>query len=202
MSNFNDLIEVYTDDILESSNFFVIKSKLSKNDYINISDDVPFKDKLIVNKEYVILHNKLTGKVMMSNHETETYTNIKFLDNVKGDVIVFGLGIGLIILPLLNDDRIKSIDIIEIDIGLIEMISKKLAKYDINKKINIINADANEYHLVNKKLYDTIYFDIWYSVEIQTFAQIDTLHSNWNRFLKKGGWIDSWLSEKRKDYGI
>jgi spermidine synthase len=129
MSNFNDIIEVYTDDILESSNFFVIKSKLSKNDYINISDDVPFKDKLIVNKEYVILHNKLTGKVMMSNHETETYTNIKFLDNVKGDVIVFGLGIGLIILPLLNDDRIKSIDIIEIDIGLIEMISKKLAKY-------------------------------------------------------------------------
>jgi len=129
MSNFNDIIEVYTDDVLESSNFFVIKSKLSKNDYINISDDVPFKDKLIVNKEYVILHNKLTGKVMMSNHETETYTNIKFLDNVKGDVIVFGLGIGLIILPLLNDDRIKSIDIIEIDIGLIEMISKKLAKY-------------------------------------------------------------------------
>ena len=56
----------------------------------------------------------------MSNHEFETLTNQKFLDNAKGDILIFGLGIGLIIFPLLTDNDIKSITIVEIDDGLID----------------------------------------------------------------------------------
>ena len=65
----------------------------------------------VIGKEYTILYDRLLEKTMMSNHEFEMMTNQKFLDSAKGDVLIFGLGIGLIIHPLLNDSDINTIDV-------------------------------------------------------------------------------------------
>jgi spermidine synthase len=197
MRQFIDLANIYKCD-LDTGNYYIFKSNLTYEQYNSIPDTTPFKDKMIIGKEYVILYNINDSRVMMSNHETEIYTNQKFIDNAKGDVIIFGLGLGLIILPLLKDDNIKSIDVVEIDNGIIEVVSDVLKVEDIYNKLNIINGDMRNYHLINKKKYDTIYFDIWYNVDEKELNEIEELHSNWSHFLNEGGWMDSWLSEKRK----
>jgi spermidine synthase len=134
---------------------------------------------------------------MRSNHESETKTNQKFLDVAKGDVLIFGLGIGLIVFPLLQEKDIKSITIIEIDSGLIDMISPIIKERDIHSKVEIINCDAFEYHNLINKNYDTIYFDIWAIIDEKAFSEMDQLENLYKKNLKEDGWIDSWCSEEK-----
>lgn len=189
----------------EFGNWVIIKSKLTQDfiDDISESSNVyPYKNFLQSDTDYVSLMQKDCERPMMSNHETETITNQKFLDNAKGDVLVFGLGLGVIIFPLLLDESITSIDIVEIDLSLIEYVGNIVSKQDINQKVKIINGDVFKYHESLKKSYDTIYLDIWEFVGEKELLEIEDLHKTYHKFLNKNGWIDSWRSEKMKNYGI
>ena len=121
-------------------------------------------------------------------------SNQKFIDNSKGDVIIFGLGIGLIVYPLLQDDDIKSITIIEIDKELIDQTSYLLLESDTKSKLLIINQNAFQYE--DNKKYDTIYFDIWPLINKEAFKEMKILSEKFSKNLKDGGWMDSWLSEE------
>jgi spermidine synthase len=121
-------------------------------------------------------------------------SNQKFIDNSKGDVIIFGLGIGLIVYPLLQDDDIKSITIIEIDKELIDQTSYLLLESDTKSKLSIINQNAFQYE--DNKKYDTIYFDIWPLINKEAFKEMKILSERFSKNLKDGGWMDSWLSEE------
>ena len=131
---------------------------------------------------------------MMTNNEFEMSSNQKFIDNSKGDVIIFGLGIGLIVYPLLQDDDIKSITIIEIDKELIDQTSYLLLESDTKSKLLIINQNAFQYE--DNKKYDTIYFDIWPLINKEAFKEMKILSEKFSKNLKDGGWMDSWLSEE------
>ena len=141
-----------------------------------------------------MLYDKHQSKVMMTNNEFEMSSNQKFIDNSKGDVIIFGLGIGLIVYPLLQDDDIKSITIIEIDKELIDQTSYLLLESDTKSKLSIINQNAFQYE--DNKKYDTIYFDIWPLINKEAFKEMKILSEKFSKNLKDGGWMDSWLSEE------
>ena len=147
-----------------------------------------------VGKEYTILYDKTINKTMMSNHEFELLTNQKFLDSAKGDVLVFGLGLGLIIHPLLQDSDIKSVDIVEVDMGLIDEVYPILLSCDTKTKISIFTEDA--FIFETEKMYDTIYFDIWSKIDEIAFGEMKLLANKFKKNLKPGGWIDSWCSEE------
>jgi hypothetical protein len=127
-------IEPFYPDFLQSENYLIIKkvynnieeaSKARANQSLNF---MKFPNQFLPNKKYITLLNTNIRKAMMSNHESEIKTNQKFLDDANGDVLIFGLGLGLIVFPLLEDKQINSITIVEIDsglIGLVEPIIKK-----------------------------------------------------------------------------
>jgi len=201
---FLEISHLYPNEVL-CGQYTIKKNRISQIaiDSINEhSEFFPYKQYLRTDKDYVSLIKNVDGKAMMSDLETETITNQKFLDNVKGDVLIFGLGLGLIVFPILLDESIRTIDIVEIDTGLIEYVGniiKKEYKFD---KVNIINADLRDYHNVISKNYDTIYFDIWEFVGETEIEEINQLHKTYLPFLNKNGWMDSWRSEKMKQYGI
>jgi len=114
--------------------------------------------------------------------------------NFKCYLIIFGLGIGLIVYPLLQDDDIKSITIIEIDKELIDQTSYLLLESDTKSKLSIINQNAFQYE--DNKKYDTIYFDIWPLINKEAFKEMKILSERFSKNLKDGGWMDSWLSEE------
>jgi spermidine synthase len=153
-----------------------------------------YGESLTIGKEYVVLYDKSQSKVMMTNNEFEMITNQKFIDNAKGDVIIFGLGIGLIIYPLLQDDNIKSITIVEVDKDLIDETFPILLKADTKSKLKVVNSDAFQYQ--DDKKYDTIYFDIWAIINEQAFSEMKVLSNKFSSNLNKGGWIESWCSEE------
>ena len=172
-------IEPFYPDFLQSENYVIFKkmytSKEESSDakFNQSLNFIKFPNQIELNIKYVTLLHINSNKAMMSNHESETKTNQKFLDSAKGDVLIFGLGIGLIVFPLLQDKDIKSITIIEIDGGLINMISPIIKEKDIYSKVEIINCDAFEYHNLINKNYDTIYFDIWAIIDDNSFDEME-----------------------------
>lgn len=202
MREFVDLKSVYQDLKLSSENYSVYYGQASPEELeelkkLNYSKPW-YTDGLEANVPYVTLF-KNGHKVMMSDVPMEKNTNQHFIDNANGDVLIFGLGLGLIILPLLQDKDIISITVIELDRGLIDVVGPILKKYDIFNKITIIQEDAftAKNVLLNKK-FDTIYFDIWISILADNFKEMEKLHLTYSDNLNKENsrcFIDSWCYE-------
>lgn len=94
--------------------------------------------------------------LLMSNTPMEKRTNLEFLMKANGDVLIGGLGLGLIVLPLQEKENVKSITIIEKSQEVIDLVASQLPLTD---KVKIICADV--YNYIPDIKYDTIYLDIW-----------------------------------------
>lgn len=194
MRQFQEINDLYPETLL-SENYVIYKQILKESHLSLCTNNIGelYKDQLVVGKEYVFLYSTVLKKTMMTNHESETITNQKFIDAAKGSVLIFGLGLGLIILPLLNDSNISKITVVEIDSGLVDIVYPILRTKDNFEKLEVINYDG--FLWSTDKLYDTIYFDIWATIDKNSFNEMSILKKRYISNLKEGGWIDSWCSE-------
>ena len=101
----------------------------------------------------------VSGELMMSNTPMEKRTSVAFVNNAHGDVLICGLGIGLVIMPLLDNDQVKSITVIEKYQDVIDCVLPQIEKYDTGGKLKVICSDCFDF--TTKEKYDTIFIDIW-----------------------------------------
>lgn len=101
----------------------------------------------------------VNGECMMSNTPMEQRTSLPFMVNAFGDVLICGLGVGMVVLPLLADDSIKSITVLEKYEDVIDCVLPQLKPYDTSDKLKVIHCDCFEFTTDNK--FDTIFIDIW-----------------------------------------
>ncbi|NFI08704.1 hypothetical protein FDF97_16160 [Clostridium botulinum] len=128
--------------------YAINKFTISKNNIRAMLEDIP-------QGEYVTLTCK--GEVVMSNTPMEKRTNAYFVQHAHGDILIAGLGIGLIVLAIQNKKEVKSITVIEKSSDVIDLVAKQLP---LNSKVKIINADIFKWKSEKNK-YDVIYLDIW-----------------------------------------
>jgi spermidine synthase len=93
----------------------------------------------------------------------------------------------------LNDSNISKITVVEIDSGLVDIVYPILRTKDNFEKLEVINSDG--FLWSTDKLYDTIYFDIWATIDKNSFSEMSILKKRYINNLKEDGWIDSWCSE-------
>ena len=91
----------------------------------------------------------------MTNIIPEKIENLEIVEKAKGDVLVGGLGLGMIIIPIMNKPEVTSIDIVELSGEIIELVTS-MVKF--NDKVRIINCDISKFNPKGKK-YDTIWLD-------------------------------------------
>lgn len=197
--NFISLIDVYHDLPIETERYLIQKHKTTEEDIKTLRDSDSigsmYADKMLIGQEHIILTDKSTMTVMMSDHVSETLTNQVFLDSAKGDVLIFGLGLGLIVFPLLLDEGVRSLTIVEKDRNLIEVVGEILKSKDLRNIVKIIEGDAYNYFESMLTTYDIIYFDIWPKIDTLSFQEMDLLHSYYRQFLNENGQILSWCQE-------
>ncbi len=111
---------------------------------------------------------------------------INFNNDIKS-ILVLGLGGGSIIETIRKDFLSDAfIELVEIDSTVIE-IAKKEFGVDQYKNINIVNADAKDYLLTEKKKFDLIIVDIFIGNEIpEIFSQTDVLQKMTGLLSEKG----------------
>ena len=138
---------------------------------------------------------------MMSDGEDEHRTNIEVKYQAKGNVLIAGLGIGMVLTEILKKKEVKHITVIELSQDVVDLVSP----YIKHKKLEIICVDIFNWYPVNKEQYDTIYFDIWPDLCTDDLAAMKTLHSRFRSYKAKDGWMSSWnidALKRRKRQGL
>lgn len=127
---------------------------------------------------YVRLRFK--GDIVMSNTQMEKRTNSEFVCHAHGDVLIGGLGIGMIILAIQNKEKVNSVTIIEKSQDVIDMVANQLP---FNSKVRIICDDVFTYKPDRK--YDCIYMDIWNYINSDVYQkEMKPLKRKYGHYLK------------------
>ena len=167
----------------EESKVYNLKSLLNGNggfDYVTAGQYI----KLSVN-----------NILMMSDTDMEKRTNYEFISNAKGDVMIAGLGIGLILHNLekkVKTGEVKSITVYEKYQDVIDLITP----YYKHLPITVKCEDILNYLPPKEEIYDTIYFDIWPTIDTDNLKDIRILHNRWKFHKRQDGWMDSWVKQK------
>lgn len=128
------------------------------------------------------------GELFMTDAEFECDTNRSVVQKMRGDVLIAGLGIGLILVPILKNPIVASVTVLENSKDVIALVAPKFE----DKKLKVIKADCITWE-PPKKSYDSIYFDIWPNVPNEDDALlIKTLKARYKPALRPKGWIAAW----------
>ena len=118
--------------------------------------------------ENAYLRHKIT---VMSKTPAEVSDHMPFIRIATGNVLICGLGLGMVVQALIDKPEVISITIIENSHDVV-----KLAGDDYQKnssKVSVQKADALKYYSSVK--YDAIWFDIWDSICTDNISEMDLL---------------------------
>ena len=167
-----DMIDVFPDK-LRKGNITISQFTLTPA-FLNaakLSDILDYRGENLFNNpgEYVKLTDDVNGEVVMSDTEIERITCLDCLDNAHGNTLIAGLGLGMILVPLLENENCDKIVIVEKSQFIIDLVSEPLFSYieDVlgldYSIIEIIHEDIFKYKPSIK--FDYIWLDIWNNVE-------------------------------------
>ena len=138
------------------------------------------------------------GQLMMSDTQMEQRTNYSFMHAAHGDIMIAGLGLGLIIYnlrPKIDNGLVKSITVYEKYQDVIDLVEPTIRKQlPDGFNFKVIQADILEYQPPKTEKYDTIYFDIWPDISADNHDDMVLLHNRWKSHKRdKASWMDSWM---------
>jgi len=109
---------------------------------------------------------KEEGNTWMSDLPCEIYQHMKFVPLLKGDILVGGLGLGLILKMLEFNSEVKSVTIVEKSQDVINLVWPNLS---LRYPATVVNDDLFEFlkkcktenRKMLKRKFDSAYYDIW-----------------------------------------
>lgn len=137
--------------------------------------------------------------VIMSDTEYEKITNNYVMRISGGNVLIAGLGIGMILLPMLKKSSVKKIIVVEREKDIINLVYKHIKKFDTENKLELIHDDINNVEFKKGTKFDVIYFDIWNNVCGDNYSEMKNLRKKFRKYRAKDSVVDSWEEEKTKD---
>jgi len=145
-------------------------------------------DQISCNFDYPVVKLTENGNTWMTDNPFEVESSLGAVEGARGDVLIGGLGIGL--LPTLIKDKVASIDIVELNQEVIDLVFHQVA----TEKMRIIHDDICHYLTSTEKRYDFICVDIWPDTFLPVW-DIVAVKELAQRCLKPGGDIWCWLEE-------
>jgi len=136
-------------------------------------------------------------RLMMSDTQMERETNSEFVERAHGDVFIAGLGIGMVLPPLLKKPNVDSIFVAEKYQDVIDLVAPAFKGAIKSKRLVIRRTDVFKMRLP-KTRFSTIYFDIWPNIHADNLKEMASLCDRFKPCLKRGGWMDSWMRKELK----
>jgi spermidine synthase len=133
----------------------------------------------------------IDGELMMSDTQLEHDTNQTVVLKASGDVLIAGLGIGLILVPILAKASVNSVTVVELHQDVIDLVAPNFT----DDRLQIICEDIYSWKPDKGTKFQTIYFDIWPNICWSNRNQMMKLERRFRSNLDKGGWMNSWAKE-------
>ena len=139
---------------------------------------------------YAVLKVKGQGTVM-SDTWIERHTNLEIVKQAKGNVLIGGLGLGLILTVILDKPEVESVTVLEKSADVISMI----APYFQHPKLTVIQADVFTWKPTHK--YQCIYMDIWPEINVDNCDDIAKLNRKYSPWVDRtnGHFIGCWMQD-------
>ena len=143
--------------------------------------------------DYVKLY--VNDELMMSDTSMEKITNTDFITFAHGEVMIAGLGIGLILenlIPLYESGKITKVVMYEKYQDVIDLVAHR---YTDKLPLEVRCQDIMTYKPPKEEKYDTLYFDIWPEIDDKNLDDVRVLHNRWKTHKKEGSWMGSWMAD-------
>ena len=135
-----------------------------------VFDDFKYENDLVIpqvgyfNEPFYYLAVYDNNRLWMSITPNEINTMKQPINNAKGNVLTFGLGLGYFAYMCSLKDDVKSVTIVEKDERVIKLFKEYILPYFVSiEKINIIKEDAYAYlSKMNDDMYDYVFVDIYH----------------------------------------
>lgn len=129
--------------------------------------------------------------IVMSDTQMEQDSNYGVVSHSHGKVLIAGLGIGMILRPILAKADVDSILVVEKSQDVIDLVAEHYA----DPKLSVVCADIHKWQPAEGERFNTIYFDIWGDICVDHLKEIGRLHRRGRRWLDctdPEAWIASW----------
>jgi len=139
---------------------------------------------------------RYNGFLIMSDTPDEMRDHLIAIDNATGNVLINGLGLGMVLKACLEKDLVTHVTVIEKSLDVLQLVSEHYrGKY--GERVTFICADAFEYKPPANTHYDMVWHDIWPEISSENLPGMHKLHRKYGR---RTDWQGSWcrgLCEKR-----
>lgn len=143
-------------------------------------------------------YKKLTrdGCIIMSDTPDEIRDHHSIIKASNGNVLIAGLGLGIIVDIISKKENINSIVVIENSKDVINLVGHHITSLLKNRcSLTIINDDIFSYVPPSGLKYDCVWFDIWDDLCVDNLKEMEKLHRKYGR---KSSWKGSWGKEYLK----
>ena len=130
--------------------------------------------------------------IIMSDTYLERSTNNEVCQQANGNVLIAGLGIGLILTRILPKPEVTTVTVIEKSQAIIDLV----AAHHAHPKLQVLLGDVFEYEAPQR--YDTIYFDIWPNISGDNYEATKDLHKRYRKWLNRKNpraYMNSWVRD-------
>jgi len=118
------------------------------------------------------------GTCVMSNTPDEIRDFMGFVWRSSGNILVNGLGLGVLLKALLNRPETEHVTVIELNEDVIKLVGPT---YENDPRVTIIHADAFEYKPTKGVRYDAVWHDIWDNICSDNLEGMKRLHRKYGR---------------------
>jgi len=122
------------------------------------------------------------SQVMMSDFHYERATCEEVVRRAHGDVLVAGLGLGMILHHILKKESVSEVTVIEKYQDVVDLV---LPTLPTSEKLKVLLDDIYTWKPRRGKCYDVIWFDIWPDIEATRLPEMARLHRRFRRYLNR-----------------
>lgn len=130
------------------------------------------------------------AETVMSDLPMEKRTCQPFLEAARGNVLVAGLGLGIVLLPVQAKPEVARVTVVEKYPDVVRLVAPRLPLD--RAKVEIVQGDVFRWRPAEAERYDVMWFDIWSTIEGLNADEIDWLRSAWRPWLAPGGRMLFW----------
>lgn len=134
--------------------------------------------------------NSSWDKLWMSDTPMEHRSNYAAHRSATGDVLVVGLGLGMVSLAMCRKKEVRSVTVLEISPAVIELVAPHVA----HRKLRIILANG-ELPPLRGRHFDFVYVDIWSDFSAEIWPNMKLLLAEYRKYRRPGGKVDGWMKE-------
>lgn len=144
------------------------------------------------------------GDLMMTDTLHERATCYPLIEAAHGDLLITGLGIGMVIVPLCKNDDVRSITVIEKSPDVVSLVWPQIRRACPKMDFRVIIADAFTWEPEDKTpVFDVAWHDIWPKISHKNPPEIAALKEHYAPMMKEGGvqlaWVENEVEQMMRD---